>query len=168
MRNNVIKSDLLQKNITGLHQSGQSNAVRNTELVKRDITEQAIFNQSVKTMICVEDQASRTESFLSYSDDNIINPEFENKPFAEELSTSSENMASARPLYDIPPLEEIIERASHIGSVLGRSISKTEFEYIQQNWRSFYNAPHRFAATDTLSLIEDELKAENLLDQLCI
>ena len=164
MRNNVIKSDLLQKNITGLHQSG---SVRNTELVKRDITEKAILNQSVKAMISVEEQAARTESFLSYSDDNIVNPEFENKPLDEEISISSEKEAYARPLYDIPSLEEIIERASHMGSVLGRSISKAEFEYIQQNWRSFYNAPHRFAATDTLSLIEDELKAENLLDQLC-
>jgi hypothetical protein len=78
-----------------------------------------------------------------------------------------ENRREETDYVSLTPIEEIIERSSLMGAALGRSITRSEYEYIRRNWRSFFNAPMRFAATDTLSLIEDELKNELLLDKLC-
>ncbi len=151
MKSNVIKNDILKTSPFELH---KTDTPKHNALINRDVTEQALLNNALKIMDQIDRQSLPIQLVLSEEDRGT-----------EDLCT--ENRHEDTDFVSLLSIEDIIEHSSLMGAALGRSITRSEYEYIRRNWRSFYNAPMRFAKTDTIRLIEDELKTELLLDKLC-
>lgn len=137
--------------------------------MKRDVTEHALLVRAAKIMNLIEKQLKAAEEM--FAEDEPVK-ESKNTPMPErEENKKKSSSQTAAPVLKTPvglsDIDEVIRHASLIGAELGRSISRSEYEYIRCNWRSFFNAPRKFAATDTITLIEEELQAEKLLNKLC-
>ncbi len=151
MKSNVIKNESVQKSPIELHQSKNNKAVM---FITRDVTEQALLNNALRLIDEIERQSLPINDLLSENERLTgLPPEEANREETDFVSLSS--------------IDDIIEHSSLMGAALGRSITRPEYEYIRRNWRSFFNSPMRFAKTDTVRMIEEELKTELLLNKLC-
>ncbi len=89
------------------------------------------------------------------------------EPFSGDLLPSSgkTGQGSSSALFKTDPADtsgigsdDLIERASLIGAILGRGIRRYEYDYIEENWRSVFRDPKRFLDSGHIaSMIEEEL-----------
>ena len=164
MRNNVIKNVSLSGNPIGVF---QKNIDGPGEQVKKDVMEQAIVRRALKTVLAIESCVGCLDQLLSEDEGFSMRAGDPGIIAGGALPKSSKDAPSRGPSKDDQLIDDIVRHASEIGYVLGRSISKDELDHICRNWRSFYNSPLKFADSDMLFMIEEDLKSERLMDKLC-
>ncbi|MCR5487802.1 MAG: hypothetical protein K6F35_09790 [Lachnospiraceae bacterium] len=122
---------------------------RSRELTKK------IFQVTERTLRCLSDKSIRKE------------PDPEDRmpgsgafhALAGERKKPPE--PESRPVFDILGRDDIIERASLMGAILGRGISEEEYDYIEENWKSVFKSPGSFLESEHIaSLIEEGLKRD--------
>ncbi len=177
----MSKSNVIKKGSDGYFQVFDE---LHKEIVKDDTERRTRLSRSKDLTKRILMLSERTVRILT--DDDLFTPERfpeakDFSPLPEEEPASAETVSpvpmpsprpqtvdgkEVKPFFDLIGKDDLIERASLIGAILRRGISREEYDYIEENWKSVFRDPKRFLNSEHIgSLIEEELRVLHVTSQ---
>ncbi len=139
---------------------------RHTRLSRsKDLTKRILLLSERTVRILSDDDLFTPDRFPDAKDFSPLPEEAPASPKTDPPASSPSSHPQTlegkevKPFFDVIGKDDLIERASLIGAILRRGISREEYDYIEENWKSVFRDPRRFLNSEHIgSLIEEELR----------